>query len=61
MQLDYSHDSALDPRPRGPVALWLLLAIIGVVLGSAALVAALAGSGTELAGAHYALQKLCIL
>ena len=51
----------LDAGPRGPVPLWLLLAMIGVVLGSAALVAALAGSTTELAGIHYALKKVCIL
>ena len=50
-----------DSRADGPVALWLLLAMIGIALGSAALIAALASSGTEVAGAHFALQKVCIL
>ena len=59
MQRDL-HDT-LDSRPEGPVALWLLLAMIGVALGSAALITALAAAGTELAGVHYALQKVCIL
>jgi hypothetical protein len=45
----------------GPVPLWLLLVIAGVALGSAALVAAVAGSATELAGVHFALQKVSIL
>ena len=59
MQCDLQQ--TLDPRPDGLPALWLLLAMIGVALGSAALVAALASSGTEIAGAHYALQRACIL
>ena len=61
MFYDYPHHPALDAAPRGPVALWMLLALIGVILGSAALVAALAGSGPDLAGAHLALRKVCIL
>ena len=59
MQCDLQH--TFDSRAEGPIALWLLLAMIGIALGSAALIAALASSGTELAGAHYALQKVCIL
>ena len=58
MQLDYPQ--ALDPRPEG-ATLWLVLAMIGIALGSAALIAALAGSGTELAGAHLALRRVCLL
>jgi hypothetical protein len=41
--------------------LWLLLAMLGVVLGTAAVVAALAGAGTELAGVHFALRKVSLL
>ena len=52
---------AFDARPRGAAPLWLLLAMAGVALGSVALVAALAGSGTELAGFHFALRKVSIL
>ena len=61
MHYDYPQHWVLDPGPRGPVALWMLLALIGVFLGSAALIAALAGSGPDLAGAHLALSKVCIL
>ena len=51
-----------DPYPPElPLAPWVLLALIGVVLVAAALAAALSGSGTELAGAHFALKKVCVL
>ena len=59
MQPEYPRHIALDTGD--PVPLWLLLAVAGVVLGSAALVAALAGPTAEIAGIHYALQKVCIL
>ena len=61
MQLDYPPAMAFDSRTPGPMDLWLLLAIIGVVLGSAALIAALAGPGSDIAGVHLALGKVCIL
>ena len=61
MQLDYPQPMALDSRTPTPIDLWVLLAIIGVVLGSAALIAALAGPGSDTAGVHLALGKVCIL
>ena len=50
--LHLSHDPLLAPRDRGPVALWLLVALIGVVLGGAALVSALATDSRDFAARH---------
>lgn len=61
MHRDYPQDTAFDPRQGGPLPLWLMLAIVGVVLGSAALVAALAGSGAEVDATHFVLRKVSIL
>jgi len=44
------------PRPRRPGVLWLLAALIGIVLGSAALAAAFAGGPGEAPLGHQAAR-----
>lgn len=61
MDMHLSHDITPEPRPRRAAALWLLAALIGVVLGSASLAAAVASGPQELAGTHLAAQSLWIL
>ena len=49
----YSRDCAdCVPRPRNPVAAWLLVALIGVVLGGAALAASLTVDTRDFATRH---------
>jgi hypothetical protein len=50
-----------EPRPRRAAALWLVAALIGIVLGSASLAAAVASGPQELAGTHLAAQPRWIL
>jgi len=40
-------ETAPLPQARGPVAIWLLIALIGVVLGGAALAGALASAASQ--------------
>jgi hypothetical protein len=56
-----THSLPQPPRPRRPGVLWLLAALIGIVLGSAALAAALAGGPQEAALGHLAAKGLWIL
>lgn len=53
MELHFDPDPASFPRRRrGPVALWALLAVIGLVLGAAALAAATATDTRDFAARH---------
>jgi len=45
-------ETAPLPQARGPVAIWLLIALIGVVLGGAALAGALATDTRDYAVRH---------
>jgi hypothetical protein len=54
--LHLSHDPLLAPRDRGPVAIWLLAALIGLVLGVAALVSALASDSRDFVARHCVLS-----
>lgn len=56
-----THTLPQPPRPRRPRVLWLLAALIGIVLGSAALAAALAGGPQEAALGHLAARGPWIL
>ena len=56
-----THSLPQPPRPRRPGALWVLAALIGIVLGSAALAAALACGPQEAALGHLAAKGLWIL
>ena len=56
-----THSLPQPPRPRRPGVLWLLAALIGIVLGSAALAAALGAGPQEVAGTRLASERLWIL
>lgn len=43
-------------RPRGPVALWMLAALIGIVLGTAAIAAAFTTDTRDFAARHHAVH-----
>lgn len=55
------HTLPQPPRPRRPGVLWLLAALIGIVLVSASLAAALSGGPREVALAQLAVNCLWIL
>jgi hypothetical protein len=44
-----------SPRARGPVALWLLAVMIGLVLGAAALAAAFSTDTRDFAAKHHSV------
>ena len=50
--LHLSRDPLLAPRDQGPIAIWLLVALIGLVLGGAALVSALATDSRDFAARY---------
>lgn len=50
-------DPALTRRPRGPIAVWLLAAFIGAVLGVATVAAALATDTRDFAARHATVLK----
>ena len=52
MDSPFYGDPELARRARAPVALWLLFALIGIVLGAAAIVAALATDTRDFATRH---------
>jgi hypothetical protein len=52
MDSPFYGDPQLARRARGPVALWLLAAIIGIVLGAAALLAAFSTDTRDFASRH---------
>ena len=52
MDSPFYGDPALARRARGPVAIWLLLAVIGIVLGAAALLAAMTTDTRDFASRH---------
>jgi hypothetical protein len=56
-----AHYLPQPPRPRRPGALWLLAALIGIVLGSAALAGALACGPQEAALGYLAAKGLWVL
>ena len=58
--MDVSTHSLSQP-PSRPGVLWMLAALIGIVLGSAALAAAFAGGPHEVPPVHHAAKGLWIL
>ena len=52
MDSPFHGDPELARRARGPVALWLLAAVIGIVLGGAALLAAVTTDTRDFASRH---------
>ena len=52
MDSPFYGDPEMARRARGPVALWLLVAIIGVVLGTAAVFAAFSTDTRDFATRH---------
>jgi len=52
MDYPFYGDPELARRARGPVALWILVAVIGIVLGGAALLAALSTDTRDFARRH---------
>ena len=53
MDFPYSpEDAAVHRRARNPIALWLLVALIGCVLGAAALAASFATDTRDFAARH---------
>lgn len=52
MDFPYTPHDGAERRARGPVALWLLFVLIGVVLGGAALVASLTTDTRDFAARH---------
>jgi hypothetical protein len=52
MDTPFYGDPEMARRARGPVALWLLFAMIGVVLGAAALLAAFTTDTRDFAQRH---------
>lgn len=52
MDSPFYGDPEMARRARGPVALWILVAIIGLVLGSAAILAAFATDTRDFAARH---------
>jgi hypothetical protein len=53
MDFPYSTDDcALDRRGRKPVSLWLMVALIGIILGGAALAASLSTDTRDFAARH---------
>lgn len=58
--MDYplsANELAHAPRARGPVAIWFLVALIGIVLGGAALAAALTTDTRDFAARHASVLK----
>lgn len=56
-----SQDPLLAPRERGPVAIWMLIALIGLVLGGAALASAFATDSGDFAARHGSVLATCVL
>ena len=52
MDSPFYGDPELARRARGPVAIWVLLALIGIVLGTAALLAAVTTDTRDFATRH---------
>lgn len=52
MELHFDPTGSFERRRRGPVALWALLALIGLVLGGAALAAANVADTRDFAARH---------
>ena len=52
MDSPFYGDPELARRARGPVAIWALLAVIGIVLGAAAFLAALTTDTRDFATRH---------
>ena len=57
----FTHTLPQPPRPRRPGVLWLLATLVGIVLGSAALAAALACGPQEAALGYLAARGPWIL
>jgi hypothetical protein len=58
--MDYplsANDLSHTPRARGPVAIWFLVALIGIVLGGAALAAALTTDTRDYAARHASVLR----
>jgi len=54
-------EAALRHRARGPVAVWLLVALIGVVLGGAAVAASLVTDTRDFAARHQSVPTARLL
>ena len=52
MDSPFYGDPGMARRARGPVAIWLLVAIIGIVLGAASLLAAVTTDTRDFATRH---------
>ena len=52
MDSPFHGDPEMARRARGPVAIWILVAVIGLVLGGAAILAALSTDTRDFAARH---------
>ena len=55
--LPFSPDDSLVPRAHGPVRLWMLVALIGMVLGAAVVFAGVASDTRDAAHRHAAVLR----
>ena len=55
------HDGTTERRVRGPVAVWLLVALIGVVLGGAAIATSLVTDTRDFAARHQSVPTARLL
>jgi hypothetical protein len=56
--IDFPYSPAeAGERPRKPLSLWLMVALIGVVLGGAALAASLATDTRDFAARHHTVLR----
>jgi hypothetical protein len=52
MDFHSCHDNCFTHRPRSPIAVWLMVAFIGAVLGAATVAAALSTDTRDFASRH---------
>ena len=57
MDSPFYGDPEMARRAHGPVALWMLVAIIGVVLGAAAILAALSTDTRDFRARHHTVLE----
>jgi hypothetical protein len=61
MDIHLPANSFVPQRVRGPVAVWVLIALIGVVLGGASLASALTTDSRDFAARHVGVLKTTAL